>query len=493
MDANLPRRKMFETGAHTCCCAIVPQSLRREDEESSIDCGETLKRYNMVFKSFFLPLLGPFANALDLDTNNADSIRSVAKTIASGVFSAYNNGESIIVADRGRIDNGEDEDAYKRMAIAWNTFIDYGHLTGDSQFAKNASVALVSQGGPENNFLPPSFNKPGNESTSLWALAALSAEEANIEKGAVTPKWIEYSKNIFNTKAKQWDSPWATCGGGLSRYNNDDGTNKDTVSSGGFFVLAARLALITGEKKYADFADKIYKWSEDQKLVSSENGTVWHTAQFVDDKCVVEENSHRSPVSQGLYAEGAALMYNYTKGGDINIWKGRVEKLVNATDYFLLGGNLFLNLDCPNQNPGCINDFDGDRAAGIRALARSAVYAPFLSLRIRGVLLATAFNEAKECTGEGKFLTCGKILLGKDEEPVRKSVSQGNIHGALSALSAVQALLYQESMRKGTKPLNTTPESKPQDKNNASAASEMAITWTGMALAGLVAVFGILA
>ena len=74
--------------------------------------------------------------------------------------------------------------------------------------------------------------------------------------------------NVFNAQAARWDA--GTCGGGLrwQIFTFNKGYNyKNSLSQGGFFLLAARLAAYTGNSTYVDWANKTWDWTHSVGLL----------------------------------------------------------------------------------------------------------------------------------------------------------------------------------------------------------------------------------
>lgn len=62
----------------------------------------------------------------------------------------------------------------------WGSFMDYGHLTGDTAYQAILSQALESQIGPDFNFmLTAQTYDEGNDDQSFWGFTAMSAAEQN--------------------------------------------------------------------------------------------------------------------------------------------------------------------------------------------------------------------------------------------------------------------------------------------------------------------------
>jgi mannan endo-1,6-alpha-mannosidase len=75
------------------------------------------------------------------------------------------------------------------------------------------------------------------------------------------PSWLALAQAVFNRQTNRWDS--AFCGGGM-RWQilpwNAGYDYKNTISNGGYFQLAARLARYTNNATYAKYAEKMYDW-----------------------------------------------------------------------------------------------------------------------------------------------------------------------------------------------------------------------------------------
>ena len=160
-------------------------------------------------------------------------------------------------------------------------------------------------------------------------------------------------------------------------------------------------------------------------------------------------------------------------------------------DFFLNNGAALVNADCKPDKPGCINDQDGEKATALRSYARAAFYAPFASLKIKQMLQTTAIYEARKCKGEGASLICGEVLRKEGEKFVEVSVAKGGFEGPLSALSAVQALLYESSLGKIAveNPANGNGN-KNQGKTEKSGAHTLGAGWAGIIIGTSVAVLG---
>lgn len=144
----------------------------------------------------------------------------------------------------------------------------------------------------------------------FWGLAAMTAAELNFPEVSGGYSWLSLAQGVYNTQIKRWDS--ADCGGGMrwQIWSWETGyTMKNSISNGGLFQLAARLARYTNNDTYADWAEKIWDWSTTNNLV---NTSTWAVADSVsiDNNCSNPDHT-RWTYNYGTYLMGAAYMYNY--------------------------------------------------------------------------------------------------------------------------------------------------------------------------------------
>lgn len=144
----------------------------------------------------------------------------------------------------------------------------------------------------------------------FWGLAAMTATELSFPEVSGGFSWLSLAQGVFNTQVMRWDS--STCNGGLrwQIWTWETGYElKNSVSNGGLFQLAARLARYTYNETYADWATKIWNWSTEMSLV---NTTTWYVTDSVstEDNCTTPDDTQWS-YNYGIYLGGAAYMYNY--------------------------------------------------------------------------------------------------------------------------------------------------------------------------------------
>ncbi len=155
-------------------------------------------------------------------------------------------------------------------------------------------------------------HQQGNDDQAFWAFAAMSAAEMKFpDPPPKQPSWLSLAQAVFNEQVIRWDDQ--NCGGGLrwQIFSFNKGYNyKNSISNGGFFQLAARLARYTGNDTYAQWAEKSYDWTMSTPLLT--NQYVVYDGADIANNC-----TQASPIqwtyNVGTYLMGAANMYNYVR------------------------------------------------------------------------------------------------------------------------------------------------------------------------------------
>ena len=122
------------------------------------------------------------------------------------------------------------------------------------------------------------------------------------------PSWLSLAQAVFNLQVSRWDP--ANCNGGLrwQIYPFNNGYDyKNSISNGGFFQLAARLARYTGNTTYNDWATKSWDWVSGTPLMTSDY-LIFDGTQ-IDGNCSVAEQLQWT-YNVGTFLMGAANMYN---------------------------------------------------------------------------------------------------------------------------------------------------------------------------------------
>ncbi|KAK7521359.1 glycosyl hydrolase [Phyllosticta citriasiana] len=364
-----------------------------------------------------LLLLTPTA-ALDLNVDDADSIKQAASTVAHGLVSYYHGNET------GQIPGLLPGPYYWWEAGAmFMTLVEYWYYTGDTTYNDITTQALLFQTGPDADYMPANQTKSeGNDDQVFWAFACLSAAELGFPNPPPSsPQWLALAQAVFNTQVTRWDAN--TCGGGLRwqifTFNNGY-DYKNTISNGGFFQLAARLARYTGNATYGEWAEKVWDWMVDTPLMMAANGAAkdgtpntpatYNVYDGTSTSGNCSEADHLQwTYNYGTLIAGSAYMYNFSNSTDQQmLWSARLTALLSGADVFFpsdFGTNIMSEVSCePGQT--CNNDQPSFKAYLSRWMAVAAQLAPSTAAAIAPRLRASAQGAAKQCSGGANI--CGR-------------------------------------------------------------------------------------
>jgi mannan endo-1,6-alpha-mannosidase len=254
------------------------------------------------------------------------------------------------------------------------------------------------------------------------------------------PSWEKICDNVFNDFVKRWEFDSDTCGGGLRWHFNpaNNGHNyKNTISNGGFFQLAARLARLTGKQVYADWAEKVWDWTHAVGLLDDSYKLFDGTDLLLNCS---ETNHILWSYNNAMYLYGAAMMQNYTDGAEK--WVTRTQGLLDATATFFSpfpnATDIMFETTCETSSL-CNVDQYSMKAYLSRWLASTSLLAPFTAGRIAPLLRASAIGASDSCTGGPSGNTCGaKWYIGGFD-------GVSGLGQQLSAMEVIQSLLVNKT------------------------------------------------
>ncbi|KAM0252204.1 hypothetical protein ACHAP5_001187 [Fusarium lateritium] len=375
-----------------------------------------------------------------LDINNRKSIKDVAGTLAFDSMTYYSGNTSSVPKDLGDLE----EPYYWWVAGAlWGVMLDYYHLTGDYSYNDEVIKALLNPTnlGAGHNYMPAEHSdEEGNDDLFFWGSAVLTAAERNFPQPKKhLPSWLDIGINVFEQLVSRWDTK--ACGGGLYWQilaSNPNGmTYKNSVSNGGFFQLAARLARITGEQKYLDWANKIWDWSWQIKFINNDTYRVYDGAS-IKDQCQTV-TPHAFSYTQGIYLYGAAVLANHTQKPE---WIDRSQKLLAGTDIYFThmsnSTNVMYESACETVMT-CNADMSTFKGYLARFMYLSIQMQPALKDQVNSRMLPTVKAAVQTCVGGKTGRECGQRwwVPGYDENP--------GLGQQMCALEVVQGLLLSEA------------------------------------------------
>ncbi|KAL2204307.1 mannan endo-1,6-alpha-mannosidase [Sarocladium strictum] len=344
-----------------------------------------------------------------LDTSSDYSIRNVAATIAYDAMSYYKGNTSSNPTDVGDLSGTV---YYWWVAGAlWGAMLDYYHYTLDPTYNDvviQALLAPANMGANQDYVAKDRDLVEGNDDLFFWGSAVLSAAERNFpQPNADLPSWLELSENVVAGLESRWNT--TNCGGGLTWQIypwNPNGLNyKNSVSNGGFFQLAARLARATGDDKYLDWANRLWDWSWDMNLI---NHDTWHVFDGVDagNNCS-KVNYNSFTYTAAIYLYGAAVMAEFS--GE-QVWKDRAESLLGGAGWFFgpfkNSTDIMSEAACELTNT-CNADMTTFKGYASRFMWQTAIMLPDLRSKIEKYLIPTAKAAAKSCSGGTTGRECG--------------------------------------------------------------------------------------
>ncbi|KAJ2975838.1 hypothetical protein NQ176_g5290 [Zarea fungicola] len=347
-----------------------------------------------------------------LDVDDTRSIRNVAATIAHDTMAYYTG--NVSSSDPKTVGNVQRPYYWWVAGALWGLMIDYYHVTKDPSYNDVILQALLAKVnlGPDNNYLPPEHaDEEGNDDLFFWGNAVLTAAEINFpQPNKDLPSWLDISKNVFNWLESRWDTK--NCDGGLFWQilaSNPNGLNyKNSISNGGFFQLAARLARATNDDMYIQWAEKIWDWSWNHNIIDHDN---YHVYDGVDIRTQCKQvNPASFTYLSGIYLSGAAVMANHTGKTE---WADRAEKLLDGANWFFYtdgdSKNVMYEGACESIDSCFKGNADMSTFKGYLAdlMWKSAVMLPSLRSKVAGWLIPTAKAAAQSCQGGQSGTQCG--------------------------------------------------------------------------------------
>lgn len=394
------------------------------------------------------------ALALDLDTSSATSAAQAASDVAAGLFSAYYNAS----ATSGDFNQPEPW-FWWRSGAGWTGVLDYTVYTKDETYKQALLEALAQNVGANYDFAPAEQeNWSANDDQMYWVYAALAAFEYGFDGiepcvnegrgayGTCANSWLSVAVNAFETWVARWKADAATCGGGLKWQHRTAAAGyyyKNSVTNGGFFQSAARLARYTNNDTFAVWADQIYDWSTTIGLIGSEFNVYDGVSDEGTDNCTVI-NKDQWSYNVATYLHGAANMFAYTRNQGLSerqeLWLQRVQGFLgaaNTTFFSPPSGNatgVMYEQIC-EADSSCSTDQTTFKSSLARWLGKTAVLVPSEAEAIFSLLTTSAAAAAGSCTGTGNATECGMKWWTGGFDGLNDFGSQ------LSALEMVQSLL----------------------------------------------------
>ncbi|CAG9997944.1 unnamed protein product [Clonostachys byssicola] len=376
----------------------------------------------------------------DLDITSAYSVRNVAATIVHDAMTYYTGNTSSVPNEVGDL---HDPYYWWVAGALWGSLLDYYHYTKDPTYNDVVIQALLAPTniGPNFDYMPAEHAfEEGNDDLYFWGSAALAAAERNFpQPDAAIPSWLEIGANVFNSLQGRWNM--THCGGGLNWQifaDNPNGMNyKNSVSNGGFFQLAARLARATGNATYLEWAEKAWDWSFDIGFIDPESYHVYDGTDSANNCSDVNKISYT--YTSGIYLHGAAVLANHTNDAK---WAERTTKLLDGAKWFFgpyeNATDIMYEGACETVEK-CNADMDTHKAFLSRNMWQATTMQASLQPEVERLLGASAKAAALSCSGGDSGTICGRkwYVGGYDGAP--------GLGQQMTALETIQGWLIHEA------------------------------------------------
>ncbi|KAM5352694.1 hypothetical protein ACJ41O_005416 [Fusarium nematophilum] len=366
-----------------------------------------------------------------IDTN--DNIKKSAKQLAADLIEYYHGNDPGGIP--GILPGPPPAGDYYwwEGGAMWGTYMDYWKCTGDDTYNDLVMQAMQFQVGPNKDYQPPNVTMSlGNDDQGFWGMSAmLAAELAFPNPASDKPGWLALAQAVFNTQANP-DRHDDTCNGGLRwqiPFANNGYNYKNSIANGCFFNLGARLARYTGNKTYANWAEKTWDWMEGVGFLDASTYAIYDGGH-VEKNCT-DINKAQFSYNAGVFLQGAAFMYNYTEGA--KKWEDRVNKLTDATIKTFFKNQIAVEIACENHDT-CTTDMVSFKGYVHRWMSQVTHLAPIVTKKILPVLQKSAEAAVAQCTGGDNKRTCGFKWASGTYDGNTGAGQQMNVLAAVSAL-----------------------------------------------------------
>ena len=432
----------------------------------------------MISIFFFLSLLGSVFAAHNIDLNNLKAVQEAAKGIANQLIAHHNKG-----LDNPNRENGPTGFQWYEGGLMWGAVMEYVKTVQDTTYANIAVNALTKESwGTLGDFLgnnkeASSAGGKWNDDMAWWSIPVLTGLDM-YGKDAAMPGGVKYLTLATNSYqdilSTEWDD---VCGGGfywirsaVRTGKNSNGQSlayKSTITSIEMLYHSARLGKVTGDSKYFEEADKIYRFLLKSGLITPSNEVIDGIGKE-DGVCkiAIKKDSYISGMTSGSLA---ALSY-FTK---------KQEYLDKAHQVFATGQKSFTQnsviFDECEVNTSCAANTAQPKGTLIRGWGHLHEFTTSKSIKgqIKLLLQATMQRMLQSCDGNWN---CGSDWLNPKVPTLYSIHSQIN---ALELVTAYTKTFYDGPVGKGMSAPNQSVDldDTPPPFNSALGLERMTLHW----------------
>ncbi|KAI2638468.1 family 76 glycoside hydrolase [Xylaria nigripes] len=379
-------------------------------------------------------LAGRALGALEVNLDDPASIKQAAALVAQDLLTFYHGDEPGWVP--GILPGPPPDGDYYwwQGGAMWGTLLDYRHVMGDHSYDDMIFTALQFQVGDDWDYMPSNWTASmGNDDQSFWAYAALLAAETGFRNpDSNQPQWLALAQAVFNEQTNmdrrvasgncEWGLRWQA----FSTNNGWDYVN--TVANACYFNIGSRLAHYTGNKTYAELAEKSWDFIKGHNYISD----LYDAYDGAHTPNCTEINKAQFSYNAAMLLQGCAFMYNTTKDPK---WLTHVQGLTKRIkEIFFSQNGIAYEPSCEPPPGSCNSDMQSYRGYMHRWMANTVQLVPEMFNEILPVLRTSTAAAVKQCVGGSNGRMCGFHWTSGAYDNLTSASLQMNVLGALTSL-----------------------------------------------------------
>jgi len=350
-----------------------------------------------------------------IDWNDDKSIAAAAKLVATDMLSFYPPYNGVLGWTIGILPGPPPDGDYYwwQGGAMWGTLLDYRHYTGDHDFDKYISEAMIAQVGQNRDYNPRNWSASmGNDDQAFWGMSAMIATETGYtDPPKDGPQWLAAVQAIVNEQTsmeRRAPDDGTPCSWGLrwQVYSTNNGWDYiNTISNACYMNMNARLGRYFGNTTYLDQAERTYNLMRKLGYISDKYD-VYDGAHLPNCSDI---NKFQFSYNAALLIQSAAFMHSATTGATQAKWKTELDALVKNTIavFFEAKGSEGIAFELNCESAKCTTDMESFKGYLHRWLAYAVRLVPEMKDTIMPVLRTSAQAAVKTCTGGDNGRMCG--------------------------------------------------------------------------------------
>lgn len=289
--------------------------------------------------------------------------------------------------------------------------LDYSLTTGDKFHDSRASTSLGYAafgetgdilGGSQKALQEKLFGK-WNDDIAWWAIAMATGAEVYGTTAVMNNSvaYLDVAVKTWNQLLEpgQWDE--GTCDGGIFWARNRQSAKenqalyKSSITHTQFILLSGKLALLTGNRTYVDWASKVLTWMRTSGMILPNN----HIIDGAYAPACTRKDIRELTYTSGTLLGGLAYLYEATKD---SFWMTEADKFLTASLEQFTVDDILVETICERSARGCERDFKSFKpqlAKGLGYLYRFS-NSDDMKRRIQTVIDTSITSMAATCDSE---------------------------------------------------------------------------------------------